>query len=325
MWRLAWLEHQYATLGLSGGRVSTSIYKEIGYDIMEYLYESFPNSKLTDVNEHGCYQRLFLANGASIHYTKWRQGTMPFYIILYNNNGQYVFELDLSMLAFKNDYFQWHLKKPQNKSTLSVLQNTLGERLALPDDYINIIRTQKLNLNSGVNTPKNGFHFLFHVTWEEMVQKLTELIIMVLKAHGIQIRKSLLEEAKDDNQELELQRRRARRGQRRLRLKLLELYECKCAITGYAPTEVLEAAHIVSHAISGVNHSDNGLLLRADIHSLFDSNLLRINPETLEVVIDSSLKATPYWKLKGQQLRKRIDGSYPSNECLKQKWFGGTI
>lgn len=305
--------------------MSISVHKEIGYDIMEYLYESFPQSKLIDINECGCYQRLFLDNGASIHYTKWRRGAMPFYIILYNNKGEYIFELDLSMLVFEKDYFQWHLKKPQNKSTLSVLQNKLGDQLSLPDDYISTIRIQKLNLNSGVNTPKNGFHFLFHVTWEKMVQKLTELIVSVFKAHGSQVINLSPEEAEDDNQEFDLQRRRARRGQRKLRLKLLELYNCKCAITGYAPTEVLEAAHIISHAISGVNHSDNGLLLRADIHSLFDSNLLRINPENWEVVIDSSLKTTPYWKLNGQQLRKRIDGSYPSKECLKQKWFGETI
>nr|WP_279290248.1 HNH endonuclease signature motif containing protein [Vibrio parahaemolyticus] len=158
-----------------------------------------------------------------------------------------------------------------------------------------------------------------------MVQKLTELVISVFEAHDIQVSKLPPKEAEDDNQEFELQRRRARRGQRKLRLKLLELYNCKCAITGYAPTEVLEAAHIISHSISGVNHSDNGLLLRADIHSLFDLNLLRINPENFAVVIDSSLKTTPYWKLNGQQLRKRIDGGYPSKECLKQKWFGETI
>ncbi|TOO91844.1 restriction endonuclease, partial [Vibrio parahaemolyticus] len=126
-------------------------------------------------------------------------------------------------------------------------------------------------------------------------------------------------------EDFEIQRKRVRRGQRKLRLRLLELYDCKCAITGYAPTEVLEAAHIMSHATSGVNHSDNGLLLRADIHSLFDSNLLRINPETFEVFIEPSLKKTPYWKLNGQVLRKRIDGSNPSKEFLEQRWCGEIV
>lgn len=307
-----------------GGKVNISVHKDIGYDIMQCLYESFPNSKLVNINEYGCYQKLFLANGCSIHYTKWRDGTMPFYIILYNQKGKYIFELDLSMLLYESEIFQWHLKKPQNKNTLSVLQNVLGEQLALPDGYVSLIRTQKSVLNSGVNTPKNGFHFLFQVRWSELVSNLTELVVSVFKGHNIRTTYVTSEdnEGENDNEDFETQRKRVRRGQRKLRLRLLELYDCKCAITGYAPTEVLEAAHIVSHAISGVNHSENGLLLRADIHSLFDSNLLRINPETFKIFIEPSLETTPYWTLNGQTLRKRVDGSHPSKEFLEQRWYG---
>ncbi|TOO91830.1 hypothetical protein CGH25_23650, partial [Vibrio parahaemolyticus] len=179
--------------------MSVSVHKDIGYDIMQYLYESFPNSELVDINEYGCYQKLFLANGCSIHYTKWRDGTMPFYIILYNQKGKYIFELDLSMLLYKDEYFQWHLKKPQNKNTLSVLQDVLGEQLALPDDYVSLIRVQKSVLNSGVNTPKNGFHFLSHARWSEMVSNLTELVVSVFKAHDIHTAYVATEEMEGEN------------------------------------------------------------------------------------------------------------------------------
>ncbi|WP_183629116.1 HNH endonuclease signature motif containing protein [Novosphingobium sediminicola] len=47
--------------------------------------------------------------------------------------------------------------------------------------------------------------------------------------------------------------------------------------------DILEAAHIVPHAVIGQkgNDASNGILLRADIHTLFDLNLIRITPDYL--------------------------------------------
>ena len=75
---------------------------------------------------------------------------------------------------------------------------------------------------------------------------------------------------------------------------------------------MLEAAHIRLHAGSGINDSKNGILLRADLHALFDDGLLKIEPETRTVVIDPSLAETPYWTLNGTALRSRMDSSQPS-------------
>ena len=103
----------------------------------------------------------------------------------------------------------------------------------------------------------------------------------------------------------------------------MELYEDKCALSGWGPPEVLEAAHIYTHAESGVNHSRNGLLIRADLHYLMDAGLLRIHPDTLEIQLDEKLRGTAYWELSGQQLRARRDGSYPSAEYLKRRFSEG--
>jgi len=84
----------------------------------------------------------------------------------------------------------------------------------------------------------------------------------------------------------------------------------------------LEAVHIAPHAKTGINELDNGLLLRCDLHSLFDSHLLRIDPDGLFISIDSSLKGTPYWKFNGKALRKKVDGSYIGSKYLKQRWDG---
>src|SRR5207237_7267196 len=109
-------------------------------------------------------------------------------------------------------------------------------------------------------------------------------------------------------------------GQPQFRRKLISLYEGKCCVTGLAPEGVLEAAHIAPHANTGINASNNGLLLRSDLHILFDDGLLKINPETFEVVIDQALKTTPYWELNGKRLRTTRNGQYPKQEYLRERW-----
>ncbi len=68
-----------------------------------------------------------------------------------------------------------------------------------------------------------------------------------------------------------------RQGQSEFRQILLEEFNYCCAITGCLIERVLEAAHIVPHREETNYHASNGLLLRADIHTLYDLDLLKIN------------------------------------------------
>lgn len=56
-------------------------------------------------------------------------------------------------------------------------------------------------------------------------------------------------------------------------------------MSGSTVVETLEAAHIVPYQGPGTNHSLNGLLLRADLHTLFDLGLLAIAAETLTILV----------------------------------------
>ncbi len=83
----------------------------------------------------------------------------------------------------------------------------------------------------------------------------------------------------------------------------MEAYGGRCAITGCGVREILDAAHIVAYQGPETNHVRNGLLLRTDIHTLFDLGLLAIDTFTMTVVTDPSLAGSEYASLAGVTLR----------------------
>jgi hypothetical protein len=110
-----------------------------------------------------------------------------------------------------------------------------------------------------------------------------------------------------------------RRGQQEFRERLLVAYGGRCAITGCDAVEALEAAHIVPYRGDDTNSVQNGLLLRADIHTLFDLGLVGVRPETMEVVVSQKLKSTTYRKLAGVHLKEPVDPWHrPSRAALRE-------
>jgi hypothetical protein len=91
------------------------------------------------------------------------------------------------------------------------------------------------------------------------------------------------------------QRTRARIGQAAFRRSLLDTYGANCALTGPAPAAVLEAAHLESFGATG-SHECGGLLLRRDLHRLFDLGLITINPSTHQIDVSDELAAYPTYK-----------------------------
>lgn len=97
---------------------------------------------------------------------------------------------------------------------------------------------------------------------------------------------------------------RVRRGQMQFRDHLIDTYGDACAFTGEAPARVLEAGHLYSYAELGVHHEHGGLLLRRDIHRLFDDGWLAVEPDRLRVDVSGQLEPYPqYAALHDQQLR----------------------
>jgi putative restriction endonuclease len=72
---------------------------------------------------------------------------------------------------------------------------------------------------------------------------------------------------------------RARLGQGAFRVLVTDAYQRRCAVTGERTLPVLEAAHIQPYAEKGPHLISNGLLLRSDLHTLFDDGYLTVTED----------------------------------------------
>ena len=116
-----------------------------------------------------------------------------------------------------------------------------------------------------------------------------------------------------------------RRGQPEFRHTLLEAYDGKCAITGCDAEDALEAAHIIPYLGVETNRVTNGLLLRADIHVLFDMGLIAIDTSNMTLLVSPDLERTEYNLLADKHLRFPKNLSLaPNIEALNQhrSWAG---
>lgn len=112
-----------------------------------------------------------------------------------------------------------------------------------------------------------------------------------------------------------------RRGQGNFRRDLLLAYDNACVITGCRVSEVLEAAHIIPYKGPNTNNVQNGLILRSDIHLLFDLFLLAIQPDTHRVRVSSTLQKTEYGGLDGVKASTPASPSFsPSIEALQWRF-----
>lgn len=113
----------------------------------------------------------------------------------------------------------------------------------------------------------------------------------------------------------------ARRGQAGFRAALLEAYQSRCAVTGCDAEAALEGAHLRPYRGPESNDVTNGLLLRADIHTLFDLRLLAIDPVTRNIVVSKLLAGTQYEPLSARQLADPAPASQrPGRETLAIIW-----
>ena len=101
----------------------------------------------------------------------------------------------------------------------------------------------------------------------------------------------------------------------------MEAYQGRCAVTGCDAAAALEAAHLRPYRGPESNTVTNGLLLRADIHTLLDLRLLAPDPATRAIAVSKLLAGTQYEALSGAQLADPTEPwQRPNEEALETIW-----
>jgi putative restriction endonuclease len=95
-----------------------------------------------------------------------------------------------------------------------------------------------------------------------------------------------------------------RLGQGSFRVVVTDLYRRRCAVTAERTLPVLVAAHIKPYGASGPHEPRNGLLLRSDLHTLFDRGYVTVTPalrfEVSRRIKDEFENGRDYYALHGR-------------------------
>lgn len=115
---------------------------------------------------------------------------------------------------------------------------------------------------------------------------------------------------------------RPRLGQGSFRVAVTAAYAGGCAVSGEHSLPVLDAAHIRPYTTDGgVHEVPNGLLLRADIHRLFDAGYVTVTPD-FDFVVSDRLKqewenGKAYYALQRKVALPRNPADWPDREVLR--------
>ena len=114
-----------------------------------------------------------------------------------------------------------------------------------------------------------------------------------------------------------------RLGQGLFRMLVTDVYERRCAITGERTLPVLDAVHIKPYSVVKKHEVWNGLLLRNDLHRLFDKGYLTVEPIDRRVLVSRRIKeefenGREYYRLEGTTIREpRVSSFRPNVENLE--------
>jgi putative restriction endonuclease len=119
-----------------------------------------------------------------------------------------------------------------------------------------------------------------------------------------------------------------RLGQGTFRAKVIDAYERRCVVANERTLPVLEASHIKPYSLSGPHAPENGLLLRSDLHTLFDRGYVTVTPDRIVRVSrrirDEFENGRDYYAIEGRQVRLPAkENPPPSREYLE--WHADTL
>jgi putative restriction endonuclease len=163
--------------------------------------------------------------------------------------------------------------------------------IPIPEDWkSNIVRGKTYNTQSAIGKK----------LWEDVQNRLTEENKILREFDP------LSEKQESTNRYGSEYLTRARIGQGSFQVLVTNAYHRRCSMTGEKTLPALEAAHIQSYSENGPHKISNGLLLRADIHRLFDKHYITITTdlkiEVSKLIHEKFENGKDYYKLHGKEL-----------------------
>jgi putative restriction endonuclease len=106
-----------------------------------------------------------------------------------------------------------------------------------------------------------------------------------------------------------------RLGQGSFRIVVTDAYERRCALTGERTLPVLDAAHIKPYSVLQRHEVSNGILMRSDLHRLFDDGYITIDPADRKILVSPRIReefqnGKEYYRLHGQSIREPAHALY---------------
>jgi len=116
-----------------------------------------------------------------------------------------------------------------------------------------------------------------------------------------------------------------RSGQLEFRRRIKLIYDGRCCVTGCDVVDALDACHIDAHRGASSDKPHNGLLLRTDLHTLFDKNMMAFDPQTLRVHFCAEARTWPEYAHLHRRVRLRLPRDRnplvrPSVKALERRW-----
>lgn len=116
---------------------------------------------------------------------------------------------------------------------------------------------------------------------------------------------------------------RPRLGQGAFRVGIIDIYNKRCVVTGEKTLPALEAAHILPVSEHGNHELANGLLLRRDLHALFDQHYVSID-EKMNFVVSRRIReefenGREYYGLHGRKIADPVDAKHKPSVAALEK------
>lgn len=164
-------------------------------------------------------------------------------------------------------------------------------------------------LRSLCEKPKS-IHSLRPLKWQSFIENMS-----IDFSHN----STNIENLESDASGHKVRKTRVRLGQHKFRKEMLNQFGEICALSGLSHINGLDAAHLYSYASIGEHHYNGGLLMRKDLHKLFDLGLITIDVSTMKISLASSLqKIAQYKDLHESNLKVQI--SNETKNWLQMHW-----